>query len=76
MVGAALYLAVVAQTVVRAWRGLRERPDVNGWALLVVAMMAVTSIAEPPVLGPWLAILAYAVTVTGQPPRADLASRA
>ena len=65
-IGAALYLAVILQTVVRAWRGLRERPDVSGWALLVVVMMAVTSMTEPPVLGSWLAILAYAVTATSQ----------
>ena len=75
-VGAALYLAVVLQTVVRAWRGLGESPDVSGWALLVVAMMAVTSITEPPVLGSWLAILAYAVTVTSQPTPPDRDPRA
>jgi exopolysaccharide production protein ExoQ len=63
-VGAALYVAVVVETVVGAWRRFREQPVVNGWALLVIVMMITAGVSETPVLGPWLAVLVYAQTVS------------
>ena len=63
-VGAALYLAVVVETLVGAWRRFREQPAVNGWTLLVIAMMITAGFSEAPVLGPWLAVLVYAQTAS------------
>ena len=63
-VGAALYLAVVLETMVGAWRRFPQQPDVNRWTLLVGVAMVTMSISEPSVLGPWMALLVYAQTAS------------
>lgn len=63
-VGAALYAAVVVETLVGARRRFPREPRVNGWTLLVVVMMLTAGVSETPVLGPWLAVLVYAQTAS------------
>ena len=60
--GTLIYLAIVLETLVGAWRGRADHPDLSRWTLLVIVMMVAASISETPVLGPWLAILAFART--------------
>jgi O-antigen ligase len=63
-IGTGLYLAFVLETMVGAWHRFRQRPDVNGWTMLLGVVIVTTSVSEPPVLGPWLALLAYAQTAS------------
>jgi exopolysaccharide production protein ExoQ len=63
-VGTALYVAVVVETLVGAWRRFREQRAVNGWTLLLIVMMVTAGFSETTVLGPWLAMLVYAQTAS------------